>query len=53
MNKKDIVNKLQADKKSIEYLIESKYASDAKIRMQATLDYIDSLLERINQENKV
>ncbi len=53
MNKKDIVNKLLADKTNLTYLIESKYASDAKIRMQATLDYIESLLERINNGGKV
>jgi hypothetical protein len=53
MNKRDIVNKLEADKTNLTFLIESKYASDAKIRMQATLDYIESLLERINNRGKV
>jgi len=53
MNKRDIVNKLEADKTNLTFLIESKYASDAKIRMQATLDYIESLLERINNRGNV
>jgi hypothetical protein len=53
LNKKDIINKLLTDRDSLIYLIESKHASDAKVRMQATLDYIESLLERINNGGKV
>lgn len=53
MNKKDIVNKLLTDMESIIYLLGTAYASDGKVALQSKLDYIESLLERINQGGKV
>lgn len=53
MNKKDIVMQLKTDKKACECLLASGFASDSQIRLKAKLDYINSMLERIEQGNKV
>ena len=53
MNKKDIINKLQADQKALEAMLASGFASDSQVRRQAKVDYIVSLLEWITQEGKV
>ena len=53
MNKRDIVIKLQADKRGLEFLLKSAYASDSKVRIEALNDYVGGLLEWIQQEGKV
>jgi hypothetical protein len=53
MNKRDIINKLLTDRDAIMLLIDQKYASDGRVSLQGKLDYIESLLERINQGGKV
>lgn len=53
MTKKEIIEKLLFDMESIIYLMQQKYASDGKVALQGKLDYIESLLERINNGGKV
>lgn len=53
MTKRDIISKLQSDKKLLELLIDSKYASDAKVRLEGKVEYVSALLEFITQEGKV
>lgn len=53
MNKRDIVNKLKADQKGMIALINSKFASDSKLRLESQYAYIVMLLEWIEQEGKV
>lgn len=53
MNKKDIVRRLQVDEKGLEALIQSQYASDIKIELEAKRQYISSLLEWIEFGSKV
>lgn len=53
MNKQEIINKLHTDKKAYELLIASGFASDAQIKRQAKLDYINNLIEWITLEGKV
>ena len=53
MNKRDIINKLQADEKALTLLLASQFASDLSIKLDAKLEYVVQLLEYINQEGKV
>jgi hypothetical protein len=53
MNKRDIINKLQADQKALEVLLASQFASDLQIKLQSKLEYANTLLEYITQEGKV
>jgi hypothetical protein len=53
MTKKDIIDKLITDKEAVVYLLNQKYASDGKVFLLGKLEYIESLLERINQGGKV
>jgi len=53
MSKKEIINKLIIDRDAIIYLIGQKYASDGRVSLQGKLDYIESLLEKINQGSNV
>ena len=52
MNKRDIINKLVADKMACECLLASSFASDMQIRLQSKLDYVTSMLEWIQQGGK-
>lgn len=52
MNKRDIINKLQADQKALEVLLASQFASDLSIKLNAKLEYVVQLLEFIQQEGK-
>ena len=54
MTKKDIVNKLIVDRDNATALIEKELVSfDSKVGLEAVVGYIDALLERIQQEDKV
>ena len=53
MNKREIVNKLQADEKALTLLLASQFASDLSIELDAKLQYVIGLLEWIQQEGKV
>ena len=54
MNKKDIINKLNVDRDNAMSLINKELVSfDSKVRLEAVVDYIESLLERIQQDGKV
>lgn len=53
MTKRDIMNKLRGDIIALELLIKSQFASDLKIKLEAKLDYTQSLLEWIEQGAKV
>ena len=53
MNKRDIINKLQADEKALTLLLASQFASDLSIKLDAKLEYVVQLLEFIQQEGKV
>ena len=54
MTKKDIVNKLIVDRDNAMALIEKELVSfDSKVGLEAVVGYIESLLERIQQEGKV
>ena len=53
MNKRDIINKLQADEKALTLLLASQFASDLSIKLDAKLEYVLQLLEWIQQEGKV
>ena len=53
MNKRDIINKLQADEKALTLLLASQFASDLSIKLDAKLDYVVQLLEWIQQEGRV
>ena len=53
MNKRDIINKLQADEKALTVLLASMFASDLAIKLDAKLEYVVQLLEWIQQEGKV
>ena len=53
MNKRDIVRQLEVDRKALEVLSASRFASDSKIRIDSKLEYVLSLLERIQQGGKV
>lgn len=53
INKRDIINKLQADQKALELLLANSFASDFQIKLQSKLEYANTLLEFITQEGKV
>jgi hypothetical protein len=54
MNKRDIINKLIVDRDNANALIEKELVSfDSKVGLEAVVGYIESLLERIQQEGKV
>ena len=54
MNKRDIVNKLNADLVNAKALIDKELVSfDSKVSLEAIVDYIERTLEYINQEKKV
>ena len=54
MTKKDIVNKLIVDRDNATALIEKELVSfDSKVGLEAVVGYIDALLERIQQGDKV
>lgn len=54
MNKREIVNKLIVDRDNATALIEKELVSfDSKVSLEAVIGYIESLLERIQQEGKV
>ena len=54
MNKREIVNKLIVDRDNATALIEKELVSfDSKVSLEAVIGYIDSLLERIQQGDKV
>lgn len=54
MNKREIVNKLNTDLINARTLIEKELVSfDSKVGLEAIVGYIESLLERIQQDGKV
>jgi hypothetical protein len=54
MNKREIVNKLQVDLKNARTLVDKELVGpDSHLQLEAVIGYIESLLERINQDNKV
>jgi hypothetical protein len=54
MNKKDIIRKLSVDLDNANHLIKNDLVSaDSKVRLESVADYIESLLERIQQDGKV
>lgn len=54
MNKKDIITKLKTDLTNAQYLVNKKLVSeDSRISLEAIIGYIETLLERIQQDGKV
>lgn len=53
LTKEDILNKLQADKGALEWMVKDMCASDAKIRLDSKIEYVLQLIEYIQNEGKV
>ena len=53
MNKREIMNRLRGDIVALELLIQSKFASDLKIKLESKLEYAKHTLEWIEQEGMV
>jgi hypothetical protein len=54
MNKRDIVNKLKSDLTNARHLVDHSLVSDdSRQRLSGVIGYIESLLERIQQDGNV